>query len=106
MFENYGSLVGWYVKRDVELSTLVRVPMRVLSYILNNGVLLGFQKIRQIMGTNKVNVQEFWINSGVVNDPNFVVTDAGSNPKWGFILNWYFWPFALISKNTANNGYK
>ena len=70
MFENYGSLVGWYVKRDVELSTLVRVPMRVLSYILNNGVLLGFQKIRQIMGTNKVNIQESWITSRMVSVSN------------------------------------
>ena len=80
MFENYGSLVGWYVKRDVELSTLVRVPMRVLSYILNNGVLLGFQKIRQIMSTNEVNVQEFWITSRVASVPILTATDADSNP--------------------------
>ena len=39
------------------------------------------------MGTNKVNVQEFWITIQVVSVPSLKASDAGSNPEGGFILN-------------------
>ena len=56
------------------------------------------------MGTNNVNVNEFWITNGVVSVPSHQASDAGLNPNGGFNLNTKDGRFALISKNTPITG--